>query len=684
MSDTGSRSAVDPFGPLPSLPKGDVAPPSGADVLAKLGQARGIEDFEFVRHALACVGQATYRWTLASDRLEWSTNAGQVIGVDASDLVRSGRGYASLLDPDNFTSRFEAVMRTPSIDEGEGVPFQIEYLFRPKGRGDASAIWLEDSGRWFAGPDGRPLEVFGVVRRIDERHARDQHLHFLGNCDPLTGMMNRGRMAEALGEAMSVAKRDNVPCAFLVAAISNLPVVNDAYGFDIADDVIVAIGRRLRQVVRTGDAIGRYSGAKFGMILSNCDDREIESAAERFLSVARESVIDTERGPVWAMLSIGGLVLPRYADTPNLAMARAEEALAEARRMPTDGFVAFRPSAERSSARGLNARAASEIVNGLESDRFGLAFQPIVDARTNAVVMHEALLRLSSQDGETVAAHHLVPIAEKLGLIRLLDRRMMMLAVQQLLQHPEARLSLNVSGITATDPRWFGQLTEILAEHGEAVKRLTVEIAETATLRDPGQTSRFIGGLRDLGCGIAIDGFGTGHTSFRNLKLLNVDMIKLDASFSELLSANRDNQYFLRSLVDLARRFDVRTIAERVQTEEDAELLRSWGVDYLQGKMFGDAVHELPWPQGEKTVTTFVAATGHEAEAGAVTSTTSPGDPDVQPRPEPMWTEEAAEPEAQAVPQDEAEPEVADQPEEEGLDFSRLRQALAALEAGRR
>ncbi|HKQ94578.1 MAG TPA: EAL domain-containing protein, partial [Aestuariivirgaceae bacterium] len=314
----------------------------------------------------------------------------------------------------------------------------------------------------------------------------------------------------------------------------------------------------------------------------------------------------------------------------------------------------------------------------------GLAFQPIVDARTNAVVMHEALLRLSSQDGETVAAHHLVPIAEKLGLIRLLDRRMMMLAVQQLLQHPEARLSLNVSGITATDPRWFGQLTEILAEHGEAVKRLTVEIAETATLRDPGQTSRFIGGLRELGCGIAIDGFGTGHTSFRNLKLLNVDMIKLDASFSELLSANRDNQYFLRSLVDLARRFDVRTIAERVQTEEDAELLRSWGVDYLQGKMYGDAVHDLPWPQGEKTVTTFVAATGHEAEAGAVTSTTSPGDPDVQPRPEPMWTEEAAEPEAQAVPQDEAEPEVADQPEEEGLDFSRLRQALAALEAGRR
>ena len=682
MSDTGSRSTTDPFGPLPPPPKEDPSPSSGVDVIAKLGQARGIEDFEFVRHAMASVGQATYRWMLASDRLEWSTNAAQVLGIDAVDLVRSGRGYASLLDPDNFTSRFEAVMRTASIDEGEGVPFQIEYLFRPKGRGDQSAVWLEDSGRWFAGPDGRPIEVFGVVRRIDDRHARDQHLHFLGNCDPLTGMMNRGRMAEALDEAMSVAKRDNVPCAFLIAAISNLPVVNDAYGFDIADDVIVAIGRRLRQVVRTGDAIGRYSGAKFGMILSNCDDREIESAAERFLSVARESVIDTERGPVWAMLSIGGLVLPRYSDTPNLAMARAEEALAEARRMPTDGFVAFRPSAERSSARSLNARHAAEIVNGLESDRFMLAYQPVVDARTNATVFHEALLRMASPEGEVIAAHHLIPIAEKLGLVRLLDRRGMMLAMQQLLKRPQARLSLNVSGITATDPRWFGQLAEILAEHGEAVKRLTVEIAEAAAARDPGQTTRFIGSLRDLGCTVAIDGFGSGHTSFRTLKLLNVDMIKLDASFSEFLSASNDNQHYLRSLVDLALKFNVRTVAEQVQSEEDAELLRGWGVDYLQGKPFGDAVLELPWPASDAKVTTFAAepSTAFETAAAPVAFY------EAEAEPAPQYTPSSSEPTAE---QDDAEPSDTDTEDlpvagdmEEGLDFTRLRRALAVLDQG--
>ncbi len=135
---------------------------------------------------------------------------------------------------------------------------------------------------------------------------------------------------------MSVAAREGTVCAFLIAAINNLSVVNEAYGFEVADEVVVNMARRLRQVVRTGDAIGRYSGSKFGLILNSCGEEDLAIAAERFLSVARESVIETERGPVWALLSIGALILPTHAEDPNTAMARAEEALAEARRRPSD------------------------------------------------------------------------------------------------------------------------------------------------------------------------------------------------------------------------------------------------------------------------------------------------------------------------------------------------------------
>ncbi len=428
-------------------------------------------------------------------------------------------------------------------------------------------------------------------------------------------MMNRARMGEALSETMSVAQRDSKSCAFLVATISNLAVVNDAYGYDIADEVIIAVGRRLRQVVRTGDAIGRYSGAKFGIILANCEDRDLEIAAERFLTVARESVIETVRGPVWAMLSIGGLVLPKYAETSGLAMARAEEALAEARRLPTDGFIAYRPSAERVSVRDLNARCAAEIVAGLKEDRFTLAYQPIIDARTNEVAMHEALLRISSAEGETTAAAHLIPIAEKLGLVRLIDRRIMMLAVQRLQRFPDARLSLNVSGITATDPRWYGQLTEILSEQREINDRLTIEITETVALNDLNETARFIAALRELGCRVAIDDFGAGYTSFRNIKLLNIDIVKLDGSFCEQLSASEDNQFFVRSLIDLAKKFELKTVAEWVETRADADLLTSWGVDYLQGKLFGEASLEPPWRQPDAGATAFTAVVdAHEPD----------------------------------------------------------------------
>ncbi len=204
---------------------------------------------------------------------------------------------------------------------------------------------------------------------------------------------------------------------------------------------------------------------------------------------------------------------------------------------------------------------------------------------------------MSCEDGDTVAAVHLIPIAEKLGLVRLIDRTVMNMAIDKLIRHPQAVLSLNVSGTTATDPRWFTQLTDLLQDNRQITNRLIVEITETVALNDLDETVRFISSLRELGCKVAIDDFGAGYTSFRNLKVLNVDMVKIDGSFCEHLSENRDNQYFVRSLVDLAKKFDLKTVAEWVQDERDAKLLSSWGVDYLQGNFFGPANIVAPWPE---------------------------------------------------------------------------------------
>ena len=180
-----------------------------------------------IQRAVEAVGEATYHWITETDVIAWSPNMETVIGCKP-DAAASGRAYANLLDGDNITSRYDTVMRSHAVDEGDGVAFQIEYLFRPDGRTGRRAVWLEDRGKWFVGKNGRPGEVFGTIRRIDDRHSRDQHLSFLGNCDPLTGLMNRGRLAEALGETLSTASREQSNCAFLIAAVNNLGVVNEA------------------------------------------------------------------------------------------------------------------------------------------------------------------------------------------------------------------------------------------------------------------------------------------------------------------------------------------------------------------------------------------------------------------------------------------------------------------------
>lgn len=610
------------------------------------------DELDRIRLAVMAAGEAAYHWTIESDQIFWSANAPEVFGCGA-DVLASGRSFAAHLDADNFASRYDAVMRAEGADDGEGVPFQIEYLFRLDGRMGRRSLWIEDSGRWYGDEQGRPAAVFGVVRRIDDRHRRDQHLSFLGNCDPLTGMMNRGRMAEALGEAISVAEREGKSCGFVIAAINNLDVVNDSYGYEVADEVIIAVGRRLRQVVRAGDAIARYSGSKFGVILNNCSEGELEIACERFLTAARESVIETDSGPVWAMLSIGGLTLPLHAPDANTAMARAEEALAEARKLPADGFVAYKPSQKRLSERSLNARCAAEIVTCLKEDRFRLAFQPIVSAKTGETVMHEALLRMNDSEGDLIAAAHLIPIAEKLGLVRLIDRTVVQLAIAALLTHPEARLTFNVSGTTATDPRWCHQLVDMLAAHRDVAPRITAEITETVALADLDETASFTKTLRDLGCGVAIDDFGSGYSSFRNLRALNVDLLKLDGSFCDGVSRNQDNQYFVAAFIDLARKFGIQTVAEWVQSEEDAEFLRLAGIDYLQGNHFGAASLELPWGTEDPSPSFSLAVAG---EPGA--------EPALAPEPAPTIPEMPESKDAED-----------DQP-----DLSRLKEALAILD----
>jgi diguanylate cyclase (GGDEF)-like protein len=599
LVDTGEGATETVFALTAAVPDPDTA----IDVAAFLAEAP-LPPFEDRRtahldagrmaRALGSADQATYHWDIATDRITWSSNVRDLLGLDANQLA-TGRQFAAYLDSENFTSRYDTVLRSSKRDGGAGVKYEIEYRFLPLGKHQDHAIWIEDSGCWFGNTEHGPREAYGTMRLANERHQRDQELQYLSNCDPLTGMMNRARMADALGEAISVATTNKNPCAFAIVAVNNLDVMNEAYGYEVADEVIVALGQRLRHVMRVGDGIARYSGSKFGVILNGCKPDELNAALERFMRAVRDSVIETKMGPVWALLSIGAISLPALGNNAQTAIAHAEEALSEAFRLPGDGYVVYTSSEERRARRLLNARCATEIVSCLRDGLFKLAFQPIIDIKSGEVIMHEALLRMADTTGALITAGHLVPIAERLGLIRLIDRAVLQLALQTLQSYPDAKLSVNISATTVVDPRWNAQLLEMIAAAPEPASRLVLEITETASLADITTSNAFATSLRDLGCGVALDDFGAGYTSYRNLKELPLSHIKLDGSFCTNLASGGDNHVFVKSMVDLSHAFGLLVIAEWVETEADAQILQSLGVDCLQGNLFGEPSIAAPW-----------------------------------------------------------------------------------------
>ena len=565
------------------------------------GAASGafLTESDCFRDAILAVDNVVYEWDIATDQIIWSGNAVQVLGVANMASISSGKHFASLLDPGNVTNRYETVMNSGQVDEGEGVPFQLQYRLLPRGRDTEHGIWVEDTGRWFVGANGGPTRVVGVMRNIDERYKREEQLNYLSSYDQLTGLINRARLAESLHQSIVSAELYRMSCAFMLVAVDNLAMVNDAYGFDVADQVIAAVSQRLKGVLRAGDTIGRYAGNKFGIILTNCSEADMQVASQRLLRSVRDTVTETDAGPVSATVSIGGLTLPRHGRNGDEAMVRAEEALDRAKAKHRDSFVAYKHSQKRESVRKRNIMLADEIISALNGRRLAIAYQPIVCANSREPALYECLLRLIKPDNEIVSAGHFIPVAEQLGLVRLIDHRVLELAVETLEENKGARLSLNISGMTATDPRWLSNLAAYISAHRDAAERLTVEITETVALQDLEEISAFIGKLRDMGCRVAIDDFGAGYTSFRNLKTLDVDMVKLDGSFCENLSENKDNQFFVRTLIELAQNFNLKTVAEWVEHDCDADILKGFGVDYLQGFLYGTAEVELPWATGD-------------------------------------------------------------------------------------
>lgn len=558
------------------MARGEVLQRAFNDELVGLSNAAMAER---LRLALSSAEEAALDWEFADDHIVWEGAEDFLHHHINLENLKTGQALYEWLEPDVRGRLMTFIEERTPIDPRFTIEFESTH--------GTSREWFEMRAVRLTKDDGRIERVVGVLRRVTEQKNTINRLTRLASYDELTGHLNRSRLREELSLTIERAKAESGGCAYFVAAIDKLAVINETYGFDVADEVIVAAGNRLARSLRGSDIIGRTAGNKFGVILSRCSDKEMALVAERLNASVRSEAIETSAGSVSTTISVGAVWLPENAETSQEAMLQAEDALERARSKGRSGFAAYIKSSEREFARRRLMAVADDIMSALKENRLVLAYQPIVDAKSHKAVHYECLLRMTRKDGTLAAAGEFIPVAETLGLVRLVDWRALEMAIAQLKANPTLKFSLNVSGTSANDRPWLNSFVDYIHRNSAVANRLTVELTETAALHAFEENAQFISRLRELGCSVAIDDFGAGYTSFRNLQVLNFDMVKIDGSYIKDIAQSPDNQLFVRTLVGLAKNFKLKTVAEWADSEDDANLLAEFGIDYLQGFKFG-------------------------------------------------------------------------------------------------
>jgi len=543
---------------------------------------------DVLQQALNSAGDLAYSWDLVGDAVTWVGDVAHLLGVGSTEPVATGDAFHERINPEDLKIRLKALSRHFAHREA----FDCEYRVRTERGG---VIWVQERGAATFNDSGQPTVLHGVLRVVTTRKQHELLLEQRANYDALTGHFNRSRLREALDHALAFAKRYDGKGGYLAVGIDKMAMINDAYGHDTADSILIGVGQRLEHGRRVTDIIGRVGGDRFGVVLGNVDAATIGDVANRILESFRKASLDTPSGPVHVTVSIGGVLFPSQIETGHELMAAADAAMQAAKASGRNCFQVHRLSVEQSQRQRDSRIVGNRIMEALRHDQLAFAYQPVIDVATGAVAYYETLVRMLDGKGGVVSAAAFVPTAERLGLIRQIDRRTLEMAVSDLQRDPDVHLALNISGLTASDRSWLRTLVALVKGRPEIAARLIVEITETAALQDLEDSARFVAAIRDLGCRVALDDFGAGYTSFLHLKTLTVDIVKIDGAFVRGLGNTPDNQLFIRTLLNLANGFGLKSVAECVETAEDAEILRHQGVNYLQGYYYGHPSLHRPW-----------------------------------------------------------------------------------------
>jgi diguanylate cyclase (GGDEF)-like protein len=441
-----------------------------------------------------------------------------------------------------------------------------------------------------------------VARETELRESR-RRIEYLSMYDSLTGLPNRTLLFDRLSQQVRLSERNETPFSLFMMDLNLFKEVNDGLGHDVGDAVLREVARRLSSVVRHSDTVARLGGDEFACLLPSSDTHVSSEAVAEKIAAAINAPIFIGHDAIRVSISIGIAHFPAHAHDGDTLLKRADHAMYEAKRgaRGIQMYASHPFASDESPSVLLGARLERAIQDG----ELQLYFQPQICLDSGKIVGKEALVRWMHPELGLLMPQSFIPAAEKSHVITDLTYAVLQTALDDeqvwRAQGVNLPVSVNLSPRVLDDEALPAQIMEMLSARQLPPDSLTLELTETALFSAPLQALSSLRAMSEAGLRISIDDFGSGYTSFKQLRELEIAEIKIDGLFvKNIISTGRDAS-IVRSIVELGRGFDIQVIAECVERKESWQLLQDLGCRYAQGFSIGRPMPRADfqnWAQG--------------------------------------------------------------------------------------
>jgi diguanylate cyclase (GGDEF)-like protein/PAS domain S-box-containing protein len=546
-----------------------------------------VSDVERRALALTGAGDMIWDWDVSSDKVFTSPETEALLGLKRGALEGPAARWLDVLHPLD-RDRFRAVLDSV-LEQRRGRLSQDFRLRTP----DGHYLWFAFKARPVVGSDGEVVRLVGTLTDVTEfKNAEERLLHDAVH-DNLTGLPNRELFLDRLEGVLAFARADSaIKPTVMVIDLDRFKQINDSVGIAVGDSILLTLARRLGRLLKPQDTLARLSGDQFALILlSERDSERIIALAETLRKALRAPITFNDRELVLTA-STGLALSDGEAHRAEEVLKDAELAMFHAKRIGGDRIEVFKPSMRtRKTDRGT---LEADLRRALEREEIAILYQPIMRLEDRSVAGFEALPRWDHPKTGRTSPAEFIALAEEVGLIVdlgmfVLERTARQLSTWQraLRRRDPLFATVNVSSRQLLRQDLIHDLRTVIARAGLARGTLKLELTESLIMENPEHAAQMLQRIRDLGAGLALDGFGTGHSSLAYLQRFPFDMIKIDQSFVRA-NGKGARPVILRSIVALAHDLGMEVVAEGAETDSDAVELYQLGCEYAQGHYFGE------------------------------------------------------------------------------------------------